>query len=68
VAAVAAAAAAHPTQMYVLGQIFPVVEVAAAAAVEEEEAAEAGVVVVVVLLRLQRPRMMQSGLGPFDHV
>ena len=36
---------------------------AAAAEVVEVEAVE-----VVVLLRLQQPRVMQSGLGPFDHV
>jgi len=50
-------AAAHQTQMWVLSQICPVVEVVevAAAAVEAEAEVE---VEVEVLLRFQQPRMM----------
>ena len=74
------AAAAHPMQLWVLGQSSPVVvavvvvvEVEVVQTCQVEAAVEVEVAeVVVALLRFQQPLMIQSGLGgclvPFDHV
>jgi PII-like signaling protein len=64
---VVAAAAAHPVQLWVLSQSFPVVVEVAAAAEVAEVVAAAVEAEVEALLRFQQIRVAQSGLAAFVH-